>query len=178
MRVDWAAGDDHLHRLCVADDQRQPDGHPVPGDDVPTALESAEDRVFGDDPDIGQERVLEAGRDRPAIHRRYHGLEDVGPARVSAVPGRVVEVGPELVPVAGRRRSRVREIPARTERLALTRDHEHKGVVLVAKARPGIVKLGVHLPADRVSLVGTVVGENGDMAVPLVANRFVGHWSS
>ena len=178
LRVDGTTGDDHLHRLRVAHDERQPDGHPVPGDDVPAALQGAEDGVLGDDPDVGQERVLEPRGDGPAVHRRDHGLEHVEPTRVSAVPGRVVEVGAELVPIVHLRLGRVREIPAGAERLARTRDHEHEGLVVVAKPPPGVVKLVVHLAADGVSLLGAVVGENGDVAVPLIADRLVAHRSS
>ena len=86
-------GDHELHRLGEADDERQPHGHAVAADDVPAPLERAELGVLGGDADVGEQRRLEAGRERVAVDRRDHRLEDVGLARVAALAGAVVEAG-------------------------------------------------------------------------------------
>ncbi len=112
---------------AVADHQRQPHGHPVAADDVPAPLQRPEYGVLSDDPDVGEEGVLEAGRHRPAVDRGDHRLEDIDPAGVAAFPGGVVDAGPELVPVgrlALAELGGVLQIPARAEGLALAGDHQ------------------------------------------------------
>src|SRR5262249_28083055 len=108
LGADLAAGDDQLHRARVADGEVRAPGHAVAADDVPAALERAEDGVLGGDPDVGEQRVLEAGGDGPAVHRRDHRLEDVNPARVAALARRIHDAGPELVPV---RPARLPQLP-------------------------------------------------------------------
>ena len=73
--VDAPAGDDQLHRLREADDERQAHGHAVAADDVPAPLERAELRVLGDDPDVGQQRGLEAGANAYPFTAAITGLK-------------------------------------------------------------------------------------------------------
>ena len=132
----------------------------------------------GDDPDVGEQRVLEPGGDRPAVDGRDHRLEHVDAPGVAAVAGGVVDVGAELVPFRPRPVGGVLEVPAGAERLARAGDHEHERLVVVAKPPPGVVELVVHPPRDRVALLGPVVGEDGDVVVDLVGDLLVIHPSS
>ena len=98
--VDAPARDHQLHRPGEADDERQAHGHAVAAHDVPAPLERAELGVLGGDADVGQQRVLQAGRERVPVDGGDHRLEDVGLARIAAGAGAVVEADAVGVVVA------------------------------------------------------------------------------
>jgi hypothetical protein len=182
MHVHAPARDDHLHRACVAHDQRQAHRHAVAADDVPAPLGRAELRVLGRDPDVGEHRGLEPGGERVAVHGGDDGLEDVGLARVAAFARAVVEVRAERIPsahVAELQLAGVLQVPPGAEGgLTGAGDDKHEGIVVVAEALPRVMQLLVHGPADRVVLAGPVVGQGDDMVLLLVEERFVVHWAS
>jgi len=112
--------------------------------------------------------------------RRDHRLEDVRPARVAACARVVVEAHPEGVEVAHvPQLGGVLEVPSGAEGLlAGARDDEHEAVVLVAKALPRIVQLGIHGAIDGVVLLRAVVRQRHHVLSPVVAQRLVAHAAS
>jgi hypothetical protein len=175
--VDAPAGDDELHRLREAHDQRQPRREPVATHDVPAPLEGTELGVLGGDAYVGEQRGLEPGRERVAVDRGDDRLEDVHLARVAAGARQIVEIATIPVEVAELRELRgILQVPAGAEgRLAGAGDDEHERVVVVPKTLPGVVQLLVHDTADRVVLLRPVVGQRDDVTVLLVAKGLVGH---
>ena len=69
LGVDRAAGEDQLQRAAHADDPRQPLGAAVDQRHAPAALEEAEGRAGGGDPQVAPERQLDPARQAPAVDR-------------------------------------------------------------------------------------------------------------
>ena len=118
-------------------------------------------------------RRLEAGRHGPAVDGRDHRLEHVDLARVAACPGQLVDAAAKLVPLGHRPLGRVGQVPPGAERAARPREHEDERVVVVAKAAPGVMELGVHLSADRVPLLRTIQRQDRDPLGELVSQGLV-----
>jgi hypothetical protein len=174
--VDPAPGDDQLHGAGESHHQRKASRQPVAAHDVPTALQRAELRVLGGDPDVGQQRGLQSGGECVPVDGGDDRLEHVDAAGVAAGARVVVQAGAEAVEVADLLQcGRLAEVPAGAERrLAGAGDHQHEGVVVVAEALPGVMELLRHRPVDRVVLVGPRVDEpqSSDMATASRSHRW------
>src|SRR5208283_3410645 len=175
LGADRPARDDEFHRAPEPDDQRQAHGQAVSCNDVPAALKGAEDGGLRNDPNVGEERGLEARRNRVAVHRRDDGLEDVHLARIATDAGEVVKVPAVSIPILARPLGGIREIPASAEGLSGSRHDEYERIVVVPKALPGVLELRVHPAVDRVALIGPVVGQKGHLVLDRVSDRFIVH---
>ena len=91
LGLDGAAGEDQLQRPAHADDARQALGAAVDQRHAPAALEEAEGRALGGDPQVAPERQLEAAGEAPALDRGDRRLRG-GQAGEALGPGRVVDV--------------------------------------------------------------------------------------
>ena len=175
LGADRPARDDEFHGAPEPDDQRQAHGQAVSCNDVPAALKGAEDGGLRNDPNVGEERGLEARRNRVAVHRRDDGLEDVHLARIATDAGEVVKVPAVSIPILARPLGGIREIPASAEGLSSSRHDEYERIVVVPKALPGVLELRVHPAVDRVALIGPVVGQKGHLVLDRVSDRFIVH---
>ena len=168
---DAASGEDHVHRLAVADEPWQAHRAEVDQRHAPAPAEDAEDGVRGGDAEVAPQRQLESARDRVPLDRgddrlsEQHARRPHGPVPVLAenvLPERVDQgAAPEL---AGGDRLQIGAGAERAARAGQDRDRERLVRVEAAK-RPHQRRRG--RVVDRVAHLGPVDGDDGDFAVRL-----------
>src|SRR6266851_1843945 len=67
--VDWAAGQDQVHRAALTDHSRQPDAAEVDQRNAESPVEDAQGRITPGDPEVATEGQLQPARDGVALDR-------------------------------------------------------------------------------------------------------------
>jgi hypothetical protein len=69
-----ASGEEHVQRVAMTDQSRQPKGASIHQRDSPTAAVDSEDRIARRDPKIAPQCQLQSSSDRVPFDRRDHWL--------------------------------------------------------------------------------------------------------
>ena len=166
--VHHAAGEDHVHRLGLADRAGEALRAADAGDDAELDLGLAEFGVVGGDDDVALHGELAAAAEREARDRRHDRL-----ARArGAVPGagEIAEIGLDEGLVG-----HLLDVGAGGEGLLVAGDQQAADVLVGLVGVDGLGELGLERDVERVELLRTVEPDDADAAFGLDDDVLVAH---
>ena len=168
LGIHHAPGQDHLHRLRLADGARETLGAAGAGDGAELDLRLTESRVVGGDHDVAHHRKLAAAAQSIARDRRDHRLAECG----DAVPrgDEVAAVGIDEVQSA-----HLRDVGTGREGLLVAGDNDGADLVFRLEAVEHGVELADQRAVQRVQRLGPVQRNQADPAAPVDGDVFIGH---